>query len=183
MTAALGQDIRALRKSRGLTLQDLAARLGRSVGWLSQVERGQTTPAIPDLGRIAEVFGLTISFFFRSAARSPEEQGLIQRGPDRISIGSLDSGLAEELISPNLAGSFEMIQSTFAPGARGAGSRNAEREDGGILTAGQLCLTIGQLTTTLHPGDSFQFKGQAYSWHNPGAVPAVVIWVISPPIY
>ncbi|EKD59892.1 MAG: XRE family transcriptional regulator, partial [uncultured bacterium] len=70
MTDPLGQDIRALRKTRGQTLQQLADAVGRSVGWLSQIERGQTTPSIADLGRIAEVLGVTISFFFRSASRS-----------------------------------------------------------------------------------------------------------------
>ena len=43
MTETLGQDIRALRKTRAMTLQDLAEAVGRSVGWLSQVERSQTT--------------------------------------------------------------------------------------------------------------------------------------------
>ena len=76
MTDPLGPDIRALRKSRGMTLQALATALDRSVGWLSQVERGQTTPAIPDLARIAEVFGLTISFFFRSSAREAAAKGV-----------------------------------------------------------------------------------------------------------
>ena len=35
----LGADLRALRKARGLTLIALAEVLGKSVGWLSQVER------------------------------------------------------------------------------------------------------------------------------------------------
>lgn len=183
MTDPLGPDIRALRKSRGMTLQDLATALDRSVGWLSQVERGQTTPAIPDLARIAEVFGLTISFFFRSAAREAAERGVIQRAPDRIALGDLGKGLSEELLSPSLTGGFEMIQSTFAPGARGNGQQSPAREDGGVVISGQVKLTIGTLTTTLNPGDSFQFKGQAYAWENPGPVPAVVLWVISPPIY
>jgi len=187
MTDPLGPDIRALRKSRGLTLQALATALDRSVGWLSQVERGQTTPAIPDLARIAEVFGLTISFFFRSSSREAAERGLIQRAPDRIALGDLSQGLSEELLSPSLTGGFEMIQSTFAPGARGQGQQAADREDGGVLISGQLTLTLGGLTTTLNPGDSFQFGGknggQSYGWSNPGAIPAVVIWVISPPIY
>jgi transcriptional regulator with XRE-family HTH domain len=183
MTDPLGPDIRALRKSRGLTLQELATALDRSVGWLSQVERGQTTPAIPDLARIAEHFGLTISFFFRASARDAAERGLIQRAADRVAIGDLSQGLSEELLSPSLTGGFEMIQSTFAPGAKGRGQQTEAREDGGIVISGQLSLTIGALTTTLNPGDSFQFKGQGYGWHNPGDTPAVVIWVISPPIY
>lgn len=183
MTDPLGPDIRALRKSRGLTLQELAEALGRSVGWLSQIERGQTTPAIPDLARIAEVFGLTISFFFRAAARDAAERGLIQRAADRVALGDIGQGLTEELLSPSLTGGFEMIQSTFAPGATGQGQQAPNREDGGMVISGHLTLTIGEMTTTLTPGDSFQFKGQAYGWSNPGDTPAVVIWVISPPIY
>ena len=45
----LARDIRALRKARGLTLVACADRLGRSVGWLSQVERGLSVPSLADL--------------------------------------------------------------------------------------------------------------------------------------
>ena len=45
----LGADLRALRKARGLTLSELATTLGRSVGWLSQVERDLSQPSISDL--------------------------------------------------------------------------------------------------------------------------------------
>ncbi len=50
----LGADLRALRRTRGLTLQQLADRLGRSVGWLSQVERDLSEPSITDLRHLAE---------------------------------------------------------------------------------------------------------------------------------
>ena len=32
-------------------------------------------------------------------------------------------------------------------------------------------------------GDSFRFDGKPFRWRNPGAVPTVVIWVVSPPVY
>jgi len=54
---SLGADLRALRKARGLTLAGLAGRLGRSVGWLSQVERDLSEPSISDLRQVAEVLG------------------------------------------------------------------------------------------------------------------------------
>ena len=184
MTRHVGQDIRALRKSRGLTLLNLAGQVGRSTGWLSQVERGQTMPAIPDLARLGEIFGVTISFFFRSAARNPAEQGVILRAADRMALGSAQGGLTEELLSPTLAGAFEMFRSTFAPHTASATLQPAaERQDGGVLIEGQLALTIGALTVTLHQGDSFQFAGQPYSWRNDTDLPAVALWVISPPIY
>jgi len=38
-----------LRKARGLTLTELSVMLGRSDGWLSQVERGTTQLSISNL--------------------------------------------------------------------------------------------------------------------------------------
>lgn len=180
----IGEDIRALRRSRDLTLQSLSSAIGRSVGWLSQIERGQATPSVRDLGLLAEQFGISISFFFRSSGRDEGEKGLIQRQADRVPIGSMESGLAEELLSPRLGGGFEMIRSVFAPGASSEGPVSARgAEHGGVLLEGTLILAIGEREFRLAPGDSFQFAGQPYAWRNDGGVPAVAVWVISPPVY
>lgn len=184
MSGQIGEDIRALRKARGLTLQDLASAVGRSLGWLSQVERGQAEPSVRDLGRIADVFGINISFFFRSASRDEGERGLILRAADRFPIGSRASGLTEELLSPTLSGSFEMIKSVFAPKSDSGGPvRRRQREDGGVLVSGRLTLTIGDIAFDLQTGDSFQFVDRDYAWSNPHDEPAEVIWVVSPSVY
>lgn len=184
MHKQIGEDIRALRKSRGATLKDVGAAVGRSLGWLSQVERGQTTPSVRDLGRIADYFAINISFFFRSASRREEERGKVLRRADRMPIGSTETGLTEELLSPSLSGSFEMIKSVFAPHSDSGGKISArDKEDGGILISGRLTLTIGDLEVDLEPGDSFQFVNKDYSWTNCQDEPAEVIWVVSPPIY
>lgn len=180
----VGSDIRALRKSRGSTLKELSAVLGRSVGWLSQVERGQATPSIPDLAAVAAHFGVNISFFFRSANQRPEERGFVLRSADRTAIGSSEAGLLEELLSPTLSGTFEMIKSTFAPGSSSGGQMAPRKaEDGGVLISGKLTLWIGQLEVHLEPGDSFQFSEQEYGWRNNGEEPAVALWIVSPPVY
>ena len=184
MTERIGADVRALRKAKGVTLQALSAAIGRSVGWMSQVERGTSEPSVRDLGLIAERLGVNISVFFRSAARRPEEQGLVLRAEDRVPIGSRESGLVEELLSPSLSGSFEMIRSTFAPGSDSGGVRSAAgREDGGVVLSGRLLLEIAGVAFDLGPGDSFQFAGQDYAWRNDGTEPAVVLWIIAPPVY
>ena len=180
----IGQDIRALRKARGMTIADCAAALGRSIGWLSQIERGLTAPSVHDLGQVAGLFGVNIGFFFRSASRHPDEQGLIVRAADHSAIGSAETGLTEELLSPGLTGAFEMIRSVFAPGAASRAPQPArEVEHGGVLVAGRLTLIFGARRFDLGPGDSFQFAGQSYAWENPGDEPAEVIWIVAPPVY
>ena len=58
----IGSDIRALRRSRAWTLSDLAEQLDRSAGWLSQVERDVTEPALDDIRKIAALFNLPVVF-------------------------------------------------------------------------------------------------------------------------
>ena len=69
----LGADLRALRKSRGLTLAELAETLGRSVGWLSQVERDISDPSITDLRDIAAKLDVSVSMLFRHTAAPAHE--------------------------------------------------------------------------------------------------------------
>jgi transcriptional regulator with XRE-family HTH domain len=179
----VGADVRTLRKSRGLTIADLADAIGRSVGWLSQVERGQSEPSIRDLRVIARHFGIPIGFFFRNADAPAGERGLVVRAANRVTLGTRESGLTEELLSPDLSGDFEMFRSEFAPGASSGEMTARASEDGGYVVSGMLDLTIGERTYRLGPGDSFQFTASQYRWRNPGDVPAVVIWIVAPPVY
>ena len=179
----LGADLRALRKARGMTLSDLAERLGRSVGWLSQVERDKSDLSISDLRQIATVLDVSVSMLFRHAAAPAHEAGLIVRKTARRPIGSGIKGLVEELLSPDLTDDFEMVHSTFAPGSSNTTAVTRPTQEVAYLVSGKLDLEIDAVTHTVHPGDSFRIRGEAFRWSNPYADPAVAIWVIAPPVY
>jgi len=49
---AIGRDVRALRRAKNLTLQALADKIGRSVGYVSQIERGISNLGIEDLRKL-----------------------------------------------------------------------------------------------------------------------------------
>ena len=181
-TAGPGPDLRALRRSHGLTLAELADRVGRSVGWLSQVERGQSDPSIRDLRAMAAIFDLPLGFFFRHDEAPAVERGHVVRRDTRRTLGGR-GGLTEELLSPDLGGSFEVFRSIFEPGAELAEPEIRPTEEAGYLISGRLDLWIGDSCFRLEAGDSFRFERQAFRWRNPGAEPAVVIWVIAPPVY
>jgi transcriptional regulator with XRE-family HTH domain len=68
---ALGELIRDLRRARGLTLQELADRIGKSVGYLSQVERNKSTLSIAALMDISRALGVPMNWFFQVAAINP----------------------------------------------------------------------------------------------------------------
>ncbi|WP_176477840.1 XRE family transcriptional regulator [Mesorhizobium sp. WSM3862] len=179
----LAGDIRALRKARGLTLAEIALKLDRSVGWVSQVERGLSIPSLGDLRAFAELFGVPLSLFFSHDVPAEEERGVVVRAGSRRSLGTSESGLVEELLSPDLGGSFEMLRSVFAPGAELKTEARRPTEEAGYVASGTFELEIGGVWHRFSEGDSFRFEGKPFRWRNPGAEPAVVIWVVSPPVY
>ena len=178
----IGQDIRALRKARGLTLVDLAERVGRSVGWMSQVERDISKPSIDELRALAQWLGVNISLFFGQAPADRQEQGRIVRKQARRQLGSGD-GLVEELLSPDLTDDFEMFHSTFRPGAELAQFITRPTQEVGYLLSGRLRLFLGGDVFEINPGDSFRIRGEPYRWANPYSKEARAIWVIAPPVY
>lgn len=180
---SLGADVRALRKARGLTLARMAEGLGKSVGWVSQVERDLSHPSVEDLRAIAEMFGVPVSLFFGQSDAPEAEAGFVVRKGARRRIGSGDGGLVEEMLSPDLTDDFEVVHSVFQPGAALETPNIRPTQEVGYLVSGKLDMMIGGRDFTIMPGDSFRIRGEAYAWANPYAEPAVAIWVIAPPVY
>ena len=66
--AALGAQLRSLRKTRELTLEQLAGRSGVSAGLLSQMERGQGNPSFNTLVQVAHALSVPVASLFRTDA-------------------------------------------------------------------------------------------------------------------
>ena len=181
--SSVGTDIRALRKSRSITLVDFAEQLDRSVGFVSQIERGISEPSIQDLRNIAAMFDVPVSFFFGENSGDPNEARYIVRAAERRKLGNTEEGLIEELLSPDLGGTFEMIRSEFAPGAILQEAQQRDTEESGIVISGTFEIEISGLWHTLYEGDSFRFAGEPYRWRNTTDKPAILIWAVSPPVY
>jgi transcriptional regulator with XRE-family HTH domain len=178
-----GGDLRALRKARGLTLTELARKVDRSIGWLSQVERGVTQPGMDDLRRLAEALDQPTSRFFGPPDAPDDERGRIVRAGSRRTLGTLAGGIIAELLSPDLAGRFEMLRVVFAPGAELTEPVDVPTEDAVYIVSGCLEVRMGDHVHRLAAGDAFRYVNEPIRWRNASATPCVAIWVISPPIY
>lgn len=72
----LARSIRAARKARGLTQQELADRLGIDQGHISRVERGQKGATIDVISAIAAELGVSVAYLFGEGGAGRESQGL-----------------------------------------------------------------------------------------------------------
>lgn len=61
---AVGLRLKALRQKRGLSQEELAARIERSYHTISNIERGRTLPNFTTLERLSEVLGVPVREFF-----------------------------------------------------------------------------------------------------------------------
>ena len=182
----VGDQIRDLRKAQNLTITDLSERIGRSVGYISQIERNISPVSIDRLKEIAEALDVQISWFFQGGTAGPEgERDLIVRRGDRRHLTFTGSGLREELMSPNLSGDFEMIMTTYEPHATTGEELYARPcQEAALVIEGRLKVWIGDRTFILNEGDTMTFNGlEPHSSANPDDTPARVVWVMSPPTY
>lgn len=181
----VGEEIQGLRKARRMTLARLALKSGLSVGHLSQIERGLSTPSIKALHGISRALDVTISWFFSKADPGPaEERAYIVRQNRRRQI-RFDEEISDFLLTPSLKSSLELLMTTLAPGASsGRQPYTHDGEEAGIVISGQLEMWIDGKSFLLAQGDSFCFRSTLpHRYRNSGTTEAVVIWAITPPSY
>ncbi|WP_210479406.1 XRE family transcriptional regulator [Naasia sp. SYSU D00948] len=175
-SADLGNRIRAGRTRRGLSLRALAERVDLSVGLLSNIERGATSPSIAALTRIAEALDQPVSALLAPA----ELRSLVPRGTG-VKVSPPDGSWTSEILTPQTFSRYNILRATVPPrrvnevdldGAGAEGSLIAER--------GTIIAWIGGTATPVGPGDCLSFSPPALArLENPGDNPAVFLLVVS----
>lgn len=175
---ALGTLIHDLRKHKKLTLSELAERISRSVGFLSQVERGLSRPTMADLTAISEAMDVPTSYFYRTLA--PSERPWLTR-PAQRPILHLADGISDVMVSPSVSGAFTVLESRLEPGASSGERHLSDRsEQAGYVLEGEITVWLDDdpVGATLHIGDAFQVPSYArLRYANPGSTLARVLWV------
>ncbi|TNE37577.1 helix-turn-helix domain-containing protein [uncultured Roseovarius sp.] len=181
----VGKEIRGLRKARDATIADLSKATGLSKGYLSQIERGISSPSIKALHSISRALGVTISWFF--PPQTDEDEALrdtVVRADGRRSL-TFKNGITDELLSPNLDGEIELLRCIFPPGSTsGAEAYTHRGEEAGFVIEGRLDLWLDGRHIQLNAGDSFAFRSdRPHRYANVTDETTIVIWSISPPTY
>lgn len=62
---AIGREVKAARRQKGMTVADLADRTKLSIGMLSKIENGNTSPSLTTLQILADSLSMPITSFFK----------------------------------------------------------------------------------------------------------------------
>lgn len=177
----LGRTIRELRKKKAFSLKDLAELSGVSVSFLSQVERGVTSPSISSLMRIAHSLDCTIGGLLESKAVSR----LVRRGEGPRLVHS-NRMWDEAKLTPREFTYLELIRSTL----QGGGSTGDESivysssETSMIVEIGQIEVDLNGEIFVLEPGDCLSFDSSVpHRFRNLLSEPSVILFASAPPSY
>lgn len=91
----VGIKIKNLRKSRKMTQEDFALRIGVSRSTLSCYEIGQRTPSLKTLQQIAEIFGVGLDYF--GIAPTDEAFDLLARAKEVFESDAIHEHTKDEL--------------------------------------------------------------------------------------
>lgn len=175
----LGTKLKARREKKGYTLKQTAEISGLSIGFISQVERGQTDPSLSSLKKLAEALDVKLGDLFE---QNSVEHVLVKSGEGkRLEI---DSAIYCELLATSVSKIMEPMIKVIQPGGKSGLVDPHTGEEFIWVIDGILQVTLGDTTYVMHPGDSVYFQaGQPHAWENNGSQVCRALWVMTPPSY
>jgi DNA-binding transcriptional MerR regulator len=176
----VGARTKLLRQRAGLSLRDLAGRIGMSPSALSAFERGNSSPNIGRLSQIAHAIGITTNELLGVDHRRDE---IVVRRDQRERIVDTTGVIIENLyLSPTVLQS-QMV--TLMPGSGSGHPMIHEGEEFLTVVEGAIEVILDATEIfRLDTGDSMNFAStRPHIYRNHGEVLARVVWVNTPPTF
>lgn len=171
----VGLRIRSFRERQGLSLRAVADRCGLSINAISQIERGENSPTVSTLHRLAMALSVPITDFFNEEAAQTvvfvkRNQGLLANS-NHVFMESLGIGLRNQQLEP-----FRMI---VRPGTGNLDDPVSHSGEEFIhCLQGEMDYLVGDITYHLEQGDSLLFEAtHQHAYYNPTTEPATILLI------
>lgn len=183
----LGEKIRQIRLAKQVSLRDLAKYTGLTRSFLSQVERGVSSPSIASLEKIARALNTGLSYFFKEDF--PKDFSVFRKKREKEFLIKNLKIFCEVLVSDTLDIAMVPILFTLKKGARAKEeSLLPYRKERFMFTLkGKIELKCGRedkRKLILEEGDSLYCKSDFFckSMSNIGNEEAAILWVVQAPL-
>ncbi len=176
----IGKELKRIRVSQGMTLEELSNKCGYSKALISRVETGSVSPSLTSLMKMVSSLGLQLHDLFTSIEQG---QASVVRKGDAVKFFTEGEASNEFLAKNIVTKKMEPIKIT-APGGYNTGDEPLSHygEQFLFVLSGKVEITAGDQSYKLGAGDSvYLAAGTPYKWRNPSKEDAELISVITPP--
>ena len=176
----IGKKLKELRLQNDLTLRDLASRSELTKGFLSQVERGQTTPSIATLEDILEALGSILSDFFRE-----EEETQIVFPTQDFFVDEQEHYTIEWIVPNAQKNQMEPIILTLHSHRKSQVISSYQGQEFGYVLKGSVTIVQeGGRKYKVKAQETFYMDGsKSHYLYNHGAGDAKILWITTPPVF
>jgi transcriptional regulator with XRE-family HTH domain len=188
----LGARLKQIRRSKGVTLQQIADQTGLSKSFVSQIETDAANPSIGSLKKITDVLGVPLAALFASSENGQGapagldpggEVRVVRRDRRKILIEPGKKGKMS-LLTPDLQRKLEVILGEEEPGNADEEWYSHAGEECGFVLEGRYEVSVGDQVFVLEAGDSIYFPSHLpHKTRVLGDEPVRTIWVITPPSF
>jgi len=168
----LGERLRLRRKELKLSMKEVAVSSGLSIGFISQVERGLTSPSLTSLTAIANFLRSDVTNFLSQ----PKSKSSITRNEERDVYTINKNGLQYERLSDSFPGhTLNSVIIHEMPGHK-TESISHEGEEFFFILEGAITIYIDGVVNILEAGDSLHFdSSRSHSaWNHTNKVTSVL---------
>ncbi|WP_237153910.1 helix-turn-helix domain-containing protein [Oryzibacter oryziterrae] len=176
----VGALMRERRRQLQMTLQDVCAAAGISVGYLSQVERDQATPSLGTLAQIARCLGVGIDYF----VSAPAAEDLLSKGTDRRRFAVDGSPVQYERLASDFAGNTLSSFIIHIPPGYASETVSHEGEEIVYVLEGRLIHSLDGEEMKMETGDCLHFRGsRPHAWRNDSDKVTTLLWTGTLPLF
>jgi transcriptional regulator with XRE-family HTH domain len=186
LEVAIGREVRGFRRQKDITVAELSALTGLSIGMLSKIENGITSPSLTTLQTLANALSVPLTSFFRGFEENRDvvhvkageavemERAGTRAGHQYNLLGHIGSNASGVMVEPYMITLNE--QSDIFPTFQHAGIELL------YMLEGEIEYRHGDQLFLMQPGDSLFFDADAP--HGPeklNVLPARYLSIISYP--
>ena len=177
MSSTISANLKRIRKEKKLSIEVAAEMTGVSKSMLRQIERGESSPTVATLWKIAT--GLHISFT-SLLERKEEEIQLISQKELHPLLSDGGKFRLYPFFPYDESRGFEMMSIDLDAGSRSESfPHEAGTEEYAIVFQGILRLTVGEQVYFVEEGNGIRYRAdQAHIYENPGNTPLKLCMVI-----
>jgi transcriptional regulator with XRE-family HTH domain len=186
-TAKIGARLRAERDRVGISLREVARRIGVSPSLVSQIERDMVNPSVSTLYALVTELGLTMSDVFADGAR-PHVQAQPADGNGPVTTTEtrqaihLAAGVHWQRLTTTSDPLVEFLEVVYDVGAESCPADSLMRHGGkeyGYVVSGRLGVRVGFDEYELGPGASISFDSSSpHRLYTIGSKPVRAIWTV-----
>lgn len=172
----LGGRLRARRKAIGKTMQQVADEAGLTMGFISQIERGISTPSLASLYNVAQALDATVEMFVSS--RPARTRSVVSHAGQRPTYKVGGTERFYEFLERGFPDARLNACLSHVPPGYESEMMSHEGEDFVYLVAGSMHYEVDGESYMLSAGDTLHFDSRRpHRGRNVGTGPAVELWV------